>query len=286
MARFFGFVLAALLLSIPAGATLVVLVPSADGLVVAADSRTSILGASCDGQFKITQLRRPSRTVVMVTGDGVFIKPPSAPEPDLCRYQQSAPRLLDMAAVVSSYLQQKAPDPAQFSLEDLGAECVRAAERFQASYPAAFQAHTGGEIFSVVIASYDPTARVSKLRNFVVRIDRETHRIEAARFTEIAVSPTDRRGVWTYGETAYVDQNVYAGLGRQFLTAPTLNFILVDKPVAQAPLDQAVAVAVNLIQATSRATKVVPAPSGIGGPIEVVLLGRNPRPKQLQWKAQ
>jgi hypothetical protein len=286
MARFFGFVLAALLLSIPAGATLVVLVPSADGLVVAADSRTSILGAPCDGQFKITQLRRPSRTVVMVTGDGIFIKPPSAPEPDLCRYQQSAPRLLDIAAVVSSYLERKAPDVSQPSLEDLGAECVRAAQRFQKSYPEAFQSHLGGEIFSVVIASYDPREKISNLRNFVVRMDRETHRIEASRFTQIAVSPGDRRGVWAYGEAAYVDQNVYAGFGRQFLTAPTLDFILVDKPVAEAPLDEAVAVAVNLIQAASRAAQVVPAPSGIGGPIDMVLLGHNPRPKQLQWKTQ
>jgi hypothetical protein len=286
MARLLPLVAALLLLPLPATATLVVLVPSADGLVVAADSRTSVLGAQCDGQFKIVQLKKPSRTVVMVTGDGVFIPPPSAAEPDLCRYQQSAPRLLDMAAVVSSYLERNAPDSTRHSLEDLGAECVRAAQRFQDSYPAAFQSHLDGEIFSVVVASYDPKVKVSTLGNFVVRIDQETHKIEAARFSHITIASTDRRGLWAYGETYYVEKQVYSGFGRQFLTASTLDFILQDKPVDQASRDQAVAAAVNLIQAARRAAQQVPAPSAIGGPIDVVLLGRKPRPQQLQWQKQ
>lgn len=286
MARLLPLVAALLLLPLPATATLVVLVPSADGLVVAADSRTSLLGAQCDGQFKIVQLKKPARTVVMVTGDGVSMPPPSAAEPDLCRYQQSAPRLLDMAAVVSSYLERNARDLARLSLENLGAECVRATERFQALHPEAFQSHLGGEIFSVVVASFDPKAKVSTLSNFVVRIDRETRKIEATRFSHIAVSSTDRRGLWAYGETDYVEKQVYGGFGRQFLSAATLDFILQDKPVAQASLNQAVAAAVNLIQAASRAAQLVPAPSAIGGPIDVVLLGRKPRPQQLQWQKQ
>jgi hypothetical protein len=67
------------LLPSTASGTLVVLVPSADGLVVAADSRTSVFGATCDSQYKITELMRPRRTVVVVTGDTAFIKPPDAP---------------------------------------------------------------------------------------------------------------------------------------------------------------------------------------------------------------
>jgi hypothetical protein len=286
MARLFPLVVALLLLPLPASATLVVLVPSADGLVVAADSRTTVLGTQCDGQFKIVQLKRPSRTVVMVTGDGVFIPPPSTAEKDLCRYQQSAPHLLDMTAVVSSYLQRNAHAPEKLSLKDLGAKCVHAAQRFQALHPEAFRSHLGGEIFSVVLASYDPKAKVSTLRNFVVRMSQETQKIEATRFAKIAVSSTDRRGIWAYGETDYVEKQVYGGFGRQFLSASTLDFFLQDKPVAQASRDQAVAAAVNLIQAASRAAQQFPAPSAIGGPIDVVLLGRGRRPQQLQWQKQ
>jgi len=291
MARLFALLLAALLLPLPARATLVVLVPLADGLVVAADSRMSFMGSECDGAFKIVELARHARTVVMVTGDSIFLKPPAAGETDICHYVESAPRMLDVASVVQNYLDQHAADPARLPLEDLGAVCVRAVERFRQSNPATFEGYAGKEIFSVIVASYDPASRVATLRNFVVRVDAGagkagTHRIEAARFSSIAVKPKDRRGVWIYGETAYVEKNVFAGFGRQYLSATTLDFIRANQPVGDAPLSQAVAVAVNVIEATSRTTEKIPAPSGIGGPIRAVLLGNKPRPEPLVWAAQ
>ena len=282
--RLLATLLVALLLPKPAGATLVVLVPSADGLVVAADSRISMADKYCDGQFKIMQLKRPAHTVVMVTGDGVFIPPPSAGEPNLCRYIQSAPRLLDIASIVRKYLQRNVADLSQLSLANLADECVRAAQRFQQSNPDAFQSHLGGEVFSVVIASYNPKSKVSTMRNFVVRLDSATHQLRAGRFAQISVADTDRRGVWAYGETAYLEQSVYAGVGRQFLLGSTLGFIVDNKPVADTPLDQSIAAAVNVIQAASRSTEIVPAPSGIGGPIGVAVLGRKSRPSLLRWK--
>jgi hypothetical protein len=286
MARFLTAVLAALLLPVPAGATLVVLVPSADGLVVAADTRISILGAQCDGQFKIAELAKPARIVVMVTGDSLFIQPPGPHETDLCRYVASAPRMLDISAIVRSYLERDNSTPDKISLEDLGKVCVQAVQRFQQSNPAAFRSYAGRDIFSVIVASYDPASRVSTMRNFIVRIDARTGEIQAARFAQIAVSPQDRRGVWSYGEADYLEKQVYAGIGRLHLAASTQDFILVNKPVAEAPLDQAVAAAVNVIQAASLTTRVGPSPSGIGGPIDVILLGRKPRPEPIQWAAQ
>src|ERR1700676_2215991 len=105
MARVLATMILAIALEIPARATLVVIVPSASGLVVAADSRESILGTECDGLFKIIQLRKPSRTAVVVTGDAVFVEPPSAraaanPQ-SLCAYLASAPRLLDIGVEVT-----------------------------------------------------------------------------------------------------------------------------------------------------------------------------------------
>jgi hypothetical protein len=286
MGRFLSAVLAALLLPLPASASLVVLVPFADGLVVAADSRISILGAQCDGQFKITELARPARTVVMVTGDSLFIPPPGPHDTDVCRYVASAPRMLDVAAVVRGYLERNTVDLSRLSLEELGAACVQAVQKFRQSHPEAFRTYGGREVFSVIIASYEPSSRIATMRNFVVRIDAATGAVQAARFATISVSPQDRRGVWTYGETAYLEKQVYAGVGRQYLDKSTLDFILVNQPVAEVPLEQAVAAAVNVIQAASSATGAVPAPSGIGGPIDVVLLGRHPRPEPLQWAAQ
>jgi hypothetical protein len=284
MARVFASVLLILTLAVPANGTLVVIVPSADGLVVAADSRTTVNGATCDNQYKITELRRPKRTVVAVTGEVAFISPPDAQERDVCGYLKSAPRMLDIASVVKSYLERKNVDPARLQLEDLGAECVGVVQRFRESEPLALEPYVGREIFSVVIASYDARSKTATVLNFAVRIDGATHRVEAGRFTRIAITPQSRRGVWSYGESDYLNRYVFGGVGRKFLTESTLDYMLADKPVAEARLDEAVAAAGNVIEAASRTTQLTPSPSGIGGPLEMVLLGRKSRPEQIQWK--
>jgi len=272
------------LLPSTASGTLVVLVPSADGLVVAADSRTSVFGATCDSQYKITELMRPRRTVVVVTGDTAFIKPPDAGLHDVCAYLQSAPQLLDIPSLIKHILERKSTDPFKLSLEDLGTECVQAVQRFREASPLVLEPYIGKEIFSVIIASYDQRSKASLVMNFVVRIDSRTHRVEADRFTRITIPPQNRRGVWSYGETDYLNQNVFAGIGRKYLTSSTLDFILADQPVANVDLDQAVSAAANVIEAASLTTQLVPSPSGIGGPIDIVLLGQKRQPQQIQRK--
>lgn len=284
MDRFVSIIFLVLLMPGAARATLVVVVPSADGLVVAADSRESIMGTECDGLFKILQARKPSHTVVMVTGDGIFVAPKGASGPgandtqDPCAYLHSAQRLLDIPAVVTDYLDRAPVSWAKFSPESLSATCVEAAQRFQKFSPHVLEAYAGRDIFSVVIAHYEPKSRISTLLNFVVRFDEGTRTIVAGRNTRIEIGPVDRRGVWAFGEADYLNENVYRGAGRQFLTESTKNFILADQPVASSTRDESFASAVNIVQAASRMTGIVAPKSGIGGPIEVVFIGGSRHP--------
>ncbi|HWX37207.1 MAG TPA: hypothetical protein VNZ53_58560 [Steroidobacteraceae bacterium] len=57
-----------------AGGTLVVIVPTAAGLVIAADSRLTMVGISlfCDGSFKITEIENVDRTAPVVTGNSII----------------------------------------------------------------------------------------------------------------------------------------------------------------------------------------------------------------------
>ncbi len=292
MVRFSLILLAVLVFAAPARATLVALAPSAEGVAVAADSRMTFMGAACDGEFKILELARPARTVVVTTGDSIFVAPPQAHTADVCRYLATAPRLLDIGAVARDYLEWHAARAAGVPLHGLAAACVRAVVRFRRSHPGALAPYAGRTVFSVIVASYDPASRTATLRNFVVRIDARSGaragRVEAARMATTVVGARSPRGVWIYGETAYVERYVYEGFGRRFLTASTLAFIRERKPVGETTLRQAAAAAVNVIQAASRATETVPAPSGIGGAIRVVLLGRRPHPQPLPppWAAQ
>lgn len=270
----------ALLLAPAARATLAVAVPSRDGLVIAADSRLTFMGAECDGASKILIPARPVRTVAVVTGDGVFVAPAPRGE-DPCRYLANAPRLLDMDAVLTQYLDHAGNNPARIDLAALADACVQAVERFRAAHPEALRNYAGRVIFSVLAASYEPGRSTTILRNFVVRIDDRTGRAEAARMSTTAIGARDPSGVWIYGETDWVTRNLYAGAGRTYLSPATLEFLRNRRPVGGTSLESAAAVAADLLNAASRAAKIDPPPSAIGGVLRVVVVGRKPRPEGL-----
>ena len=272
--------IAALLFSASAHATLVAVVPARDGLAIAADSRYTFMGAPCDGAFKIIEAERPLHTVAFVTGDSIFVAPAPAGE-NPCRYLATAPRLLDMGAVVKAYLNRASDNPARLSMPGLAAECVRAVDAFRHRYPKALQGYSGKDLFSVVVASYDPSRHVSTLWNFVVRIDALNRSIEAARLNQTTITPPTPRGVWIYGETGYVNREVYAGPARRFLNPATQDFLHASQSVGEVGLDAAVAAAADVVQAASRAAAIDPPANGIGGTVRVVVLSSRPQPQLL-----
>ena len=63
------------------------------------------------------------------------------------------------------------------------------------------------------------------------------------------------------------------------------SFVANGRTVHETPVDDAMAAATNLIEAAARTTDSVAEAPRIGGPIDVVLLGRDPRPLRLRWKS-
>jgi len=284
----FAIELAALLFSASAHATLVAVVPARDGLAIAADSRFTFMGTPCDGAFKIIEPERPLRTVAFVTGDSIFVAPPPAGE-NPCHYLATAPRLLDMGAVVKAYLDRSKDNPARISTAALAAECVRDLQHFERMYPRALSGYAGRDIVSVVVVSYDPVRHVSTLRNFVMRLDAgkdagndgRGQRVEAARMSETAVGPEDLRGIWIYGEAGYVNRSVYDGPGQRFLAPATKNFLRVHEAIGSVTTMEAEAAAEDVVKAASRTAEIDPPASGIGGLVRVVVLNGQLRPDPL-----
>lgn len=265
-----------LLICLPVQATLVAVAPSRDGLVIAADSRLTFLGAQCDGAFKILVPARPMRTVAVVTGDSVFVAPPPAGTRDLCGYLAHAPRRLDLGAVVTQALERSRDDAAQVSLVELSSACVIAVEEFRHASPEALSGYAGRDLFSVVVVSYDAGQAASTLQRFVVRIDAGGN-VTAADASETKFDAHSARDVWVYGETDWVKRAVFAGAGRHFLRAATLEFLHDRKPIAEVSTEGAMDAATNVIEAASRAAVADPPPSGIGGAIHVMVIGNSER---------
>jgi hypothetical protein len=257
-----------------AGGTLVAMVPSKAGLVVAADSRASVAKRYCDNAFKIVELKKPARTIITVTGEGIFVPPPGPAVSDLCEYVKTTPGLLDIEDIVRTYLQTANREIAKVRTEDVGQQYTTAVRQFRASFPGALRRYVAREMFSVVMAGYDPKRKTATVVSFVVRIAAVTLDPEVTKIRRTETRPETPREVLAFGETDYLNQHVYGGAGRQFLSKETIAFILAEKTVRETTLPEALAVAVDVVEATSRTTDLIPAPSGIGGPIDVVLLGR------------
>ena len=61
--------------------------------------------------------------------------------------------------------------------------------------------------------------------------------------------------------------------------------LVADGILAPAKLAEAQAAAVNLIEAASLRTETIPAPSGIGGPVDVLLVNDEEKATRLRWKS-
>jgi hypothetical protein len=266
-----------------AAGTLILAVPSRDGLVVAADSRSTVAGIHCDNAVKIVLPARPERVVATVTGQGTFLVPPgNIAISDLCMYVRRGPRLLDIQGVVKRYLEEKNIDLNVLEIMDLAQRCLNAVRDFQTTWPDALHSFAGHELFSVVLAGYDPKERLSVIRSFVVAVLADL-KPDIARTVDWRIAQDDAPEYFGFGETDYMNRQVFGGPGRGFLSETFIRFLTL-KSVKDVDPDIAVEVATNLIEATAKTTGIIPAPTGIGGPIDVVLLGKESQTRQLQWK--
>jgi hypothetical protein len=265
--------------------TLVLVVPTRDGLLVAADSRTTLMGNYWDICSKLIVPTRPSKSVGSVTGVPRLIKlgwqiPAEqlkglSEQEQVSFYLQNAPRFMDIVRVVRSFLEQ----PGKPNPDGLVESCCKAA----LSARGCVEPWRGQEMFSVVLARYEAKPGISSVLQLAFGIDKNLDPFLVAR-KKFAVGSNDKQEFWVFGETAYTFQNVFEGVGRQFLSNETVNFRAGARPISEISVDEGSDFILDVMQATERTTKLVKPDSGIGGPTDIVLLGHEKHPQILRWK--
>jgi hypothetical protein len=259
----------------------------ADGLVIGADSRSTIAGKYFDDSFKIHIPATPPRTAFVVTGTGESVAWPPAHVTDLAGYIKSAPRLLSIPATVGSFLATMNGAVSSMSVPDLAAQCIADVRRFKASDPDGLRSFSGKDLCAVVVAGYDPDTRVSCVRKFVAHISATDQEPSIVGETDYIISPHRPENLsLNFGECDYLIKHVVRGAGRFHLQKQTIEFRTLGKSPSAVSLDEAVAHVTDIINTTSKMTDIVPAPTGIGGPVDIVLLGKDPAVQKLRWKGQ
>lgn len=259
---------------VPAGGTLVAVVPANGGIIVAADTRSTVAQTYCDGQAKLFVPRLRKRTVVFQTGQGLQLPLSGALPVDLCRYLRSTSPLLDIANFLVHQLDAKPKQVlTQTETQEIAGHCVSEVIEFahknEALHP--LNPYLGQDMFRAAIVSYDATRETGLLGSFIIRVDSlGAPVLGEVQWREFLKADKTDDDVNSYGETEYVGQCVYK-LSQQFLGPYKA---LSSKTVSQISLSAATSAALSLITAAEETAKSVTPPYGIGGPIDVATITR------------
>lgn len=274
--------------------TLVIMAASQDGLVVASDSRQTIDNSMfCDGAEKFLELTRPERSILVVTGRRGFypISLYGLLPHEVCSYIRSTPREFDLGEVAKKYIEADPStdtDLTSLNIETLYNNCLRELKDYLVANPHRLPAVNGDRFSSaIVLASYQPTTRTAVIRSFEIGVSQDGTALHARPVLNEKFTPDDLAEPVAIGESVYLARQVLPVIGDYPISTATRqqigNFPNVDYPhVRDQSSQQAVEVLTDLIEAASRLTATVPASSGIGGPLDIRLLGEAPKPVRLK----
>jgi len=264
--------------------TLIVVIPTVAGLVVAADSRLTLYDpnwiVACDNVFKISEVESVDRTVVFTTGYATVWALGGVQVDKVCEHVATAKPKFDAQALLV-----KAAQRPGASLPDIAQEVAGATGNYIASHPADYAGRLGQFLFQAAIARFDPNAGKAIIGSFSVNFNADAS-ISADKLEVEYFLPNDGCQAKLFGEANYLTNAVFNGPGLQFLTERYGRFRdSIGAAIEHADPELASNFAVDLIEAASRTTSIVPSATGIGGPVDVVLVGEAARPKRLQWKS-
>jgi hypothetical protein len=263
--------------------TLVVLIPTQDGLLFTADSRTTLTtvkGVSfCDDTVKIVEPDR-KHTAISVTGNGTFLPPKMLALVAPCRYIKVTPPLLDIASLVQQELDSGNGILRQEEILALANKCRDSVAKFAFDYAKLLEQYRGKGILQVVIGSYNPADRTFVIVAFEIGAG-EDLTVQVGNVIWKPISMEDRSGPMLFGEVEYVEQHVY---NLESELEHFNAFKQSGKKVKDVTVEEAQLAAVNLIEATSWRTEKIPASSGIGGPVDVLLVNDKEKATRSRWK--
>jgi len=245
--------------------TLVVLIATQDGLLFAADSRTTANGVFCDNTVKIFELTQRRHTAITVTGHGKVL-----PDDGSALIDPTVAPLLDIESLVQKELESGCGILRQVEVLALANKCKESAAKYALDYArfGPLEEFRGKAIFQVVIGSYNPADRTFLIVYFEILVADDLT-VQSLGINWHEMSMEDKSGPMLFGEISYVEQHVYnLACGLEDFNA----FVESGKKAKDVTVAEARAAAVNLIEATSRRTETIPAPTGIGGPVDVLLI--------------
>jgi hypothetical protein len=211
----------------------------------------------------------------------VFSKPPAGTA-DLCKWIKTAPRIMDIEKFAREYLESHPDDISKDGLLRLGTASLEEVRRLVKASPDAPKAYAGNNLYTIVVASYEPKTKHSRIGAIGARFNPNSQTPEVTDNAFWDFQPDSRGQAFNFGLFDFVE-HVYKE-GRRFLKEYP-DFKPDTKLVRDIATNDAIAALANLIDAAGKTTSIVPPSAGIGGSPDILLLGSEAKPKRIQWKS-
>jgi hypothetical protein len=256
---------------VPAGGTIITVIPASGGMVVASDTRTSLTEKLyCDGHAKLIVPRSRKRTVVFYTNDGLQTK--EQPTSDICAYLKSTSPLLDINQFLAQQVDTKKREE-RLSLgevQQIAERCRLEVVRFaRENGPNALKQYSGSVMFRAAIVNYDVKDDKGLLGSFAIRVN-SVGNPSIADSTYLEFAHTDKAIPENFGETDYVRKNAY---DINKLSASCVAQLNPPITVSRLTLADAKCAALSLIKAVVQFAKTAPPPGNtIGGRVDVATI--------------
>ena len=276
--------------------TLIVFVPARNGLVVGADSRSTInLGGQpalhCDTTVKIRPLEHQPRSVVAVSGTDKSYGENVQISGNACEFLRQAAPLVDATQLAVSYLDtNQSPVISRVvfkSLEDFFLTTIRSV---QSEHPNLLH-NSNGSFFTVALGQYLPETHTSLIAFFKLCIP-NNQPVEVCKDDWHAYGPGEPRKLQSVGDSDFLTAKVFSETGAKIVGGHYLekyNEYLVGrpaipgaqvKPLRTASITDAKGAALDLLKTTELVSKRFT--QTIGGPIHLVLLSSMENPQIIQ----
>lgn len=253
--------------------TLVVVVPAANGVVVASDLRSTVGGKFFDGREKLHVVNTFAPIVFAFTGAPDFANPPPAG----AELEDWVPRVsyaFRASDLVRSFLEGRRDFVlTDLSLRDVAVYVLAGARDFLGRRPQALNIFLGRELCRLALCQADAGGSASLYGSAVLKVELNGDIVlSQAQFTRYL--PTDEMDFQLIGEARYVTRFVFDGPGRCFLTAEAQSLLKANVMIGQFQADEADRLATAIIDAAERTSALIPIPSGhgIGGGVRRLLL--------------
>lgn len=252
------------------GGTLVLAIPTNEGLVIAADRRTTPRGIYCDGVRKILVPKIPG-VAVFITGIATMSDMSKIPDDRLCEELSKTPAPVDFGRATVAFIEKQAAPLTQLDgqllTEALFAEVRPYIDGGQLRSILGQQ-----RVTTILIAGFDHGTNVSRIWQFWVNYTGPVY-FQLQPLPLRTFSLDDKPDIVPFGENEYYVDNVLAGVGRQFVSED-VHALNRKSSIAQVNAKEACDAGVSLIEAAMKAAELVKPPTGIGGGVDCALIGQ------------